>query len=111
MVPLKAGNGWNGVEPRVRRAEGAVGPPKMVRPVPTVLLPMVEEAVERNPLKKPKVVEVDCVPSLCLVKGKENVDTDAPPPPPPTQVPLIEKQPAERLKPFPAVVVAEPSER
>ncbi len=56
LIQVKA---WRVVEPRRRNSPVVVAPPKMVRPVPVVPAPIVEEAVEFKPPKKWMRVVVD----------------------------------------------------
>ena len=58
VVPFDAVKDWRVVEPRKSACPVVVAPPKMVRPVPTPLAPIVVEALETKPPENSIPVEV-----------------------------------------------------
>ena len=52
VVLFVAVNDWSVVDPRAKKSDVVVAPPKMVRPVEAVPPPMVEEAEAPSPPKK-----------------------------------------------------------
>ena len=79
-VALVAVNDWRVVLPRTRKLLVVVAPPKIVRPEPVVLLPMVEEAREYRPALKPikEVVALWVPKSANELNGKAKVEEPQP---------------------------------
>lgn len=73
VVPAEALKTCRVVEPRFNICPVVVAPPKIVRPVAVVLLPIVVEAVETKPPENNIPVEVAWYPSACLVNGQAKV--------------------------------------
>jgi len=73
-VPDADTNDWRVVDPSAKNSPVVVAPPKMVRPVPVVPAPIVDEAREYRPDLNPMRVEVElCVPqSVPVVNGNVN---------------------------------------
>ena len=70
VVEFLAVTFWRVVEPKARKSEVVVAPPRIVRPVPVVLPPIVDEARESKPFCRDSVVVVAFSPVLRVVNGK-----------------------------------------
>ena len=79
IVPLNAVNIWRVVEPSERKLV-VVAPPRIVKPVPVVPPPIVEDATARKPFWNESVVEVACSLVPSFVKGQEKVIAPEPQP-------------------------------